>query len=88
MDNKNLKLALCVGIPAAIIAAATFYISSEIIPPGIRERLKFEYKYVEHKRFESSLEHQQLRISDNEIIYVERYDTSYRFSFSYNSGNR
>ena len=61
-------------ISAAIIAAATFYISSEIIPPGIRERLKFEYKYVEHKQFESSLEHQQLRISENEIVYVERYD--------------
>lgn len=72
-------------ISAAIIAGATFYISSEIIPPGIRERLKFEYKYVEHKQFESSLDHQQLRISDNEIVYVERYDIDkkigYRFSY-------
>ena len=79
-------------ISAAIIAAATFYISSEIIPPGIRERLKFEYKYVEHKRFESSLEHQQLRISDNEIIYVERYDITknmgYKFSYDKFNGKK
>jgi lipopolysaccharide export system permease protein len=30
-------------ISAAVIALFTFYISSEVIPPGIRERLKFEY---------------------------------------------
>ncbi len=79
-------------ISAAIIAAATFYISSEIIPPGIRERLKFEYKYVEHKKFESSLDHQQLRISDNEIIYVERYDIAknigYKFSYDRFNGKK
>ena len=79
-------------ISAAIIAGATFYISSEIIPPGIRERLKFEYKYVEHKRFESSLDHQQLRISDNEIVYVERYDLTknlgYRFSYDKFDGKK
>ena len=79
-------------ISAALIAGATFYISSEIIPPGIRERLKFEYKYIEHKRFESSLDHQQLRISDNEIIYVERYDISknmgYKFSYDKFDGKK
>lgn len=79
-------------ISAAIIAVATFYISSEIIPPGIRERLKFEYKYVEHKQFESSLEHQQLRISENEIVYVERYDLEknmgYRFSYDKFDGKK
>jgi lipopolysaccharide export system permease protein len=79
-------------ISAAIIAGATFYISSEIIPPGIRERLKFEYKYVEHKKFESSLDHQQLRISENEIIYVERYDITrnigYKFSYDRFDGKK
>ena len=79
-------------ISAAIIAAATFYISSEIIPPGIRERLKFEYKYVEHKQFESSLDHQQLKISENEIIYMERYDIDkkigYRFSYDKFDGKK
>ena len=79
-------------ISAAVIALFTFYISSEIIPPGIRERLKFEYKYVEHKQFESSLDHQQLKISDNEIIYVERYDLTknigYRFSYDKFDGKK
>lgn len=79
-------------ISAAIIACATFYISSEIIPPGIRERLKFEYKYVEHKQFQSSLEHQQLKISDNEIIYIERFDLEknigYRFSYDKFDGKK
>ena len=79
-------------ISAAVIALFTFYIISEIIPPGIRERLKFEYKYVEHKQFESSLDHQQLKISDNEIIYVERYDLTknigYRFSYDKFDGKK
>lgn len=72
-------------ISAAVIASFTFYISSEIIPPGIRERLKFEYKYIEHKQFESTLDHQQLKISKDEIIYVERYDlaTNIGYKFSY-----
>ena len=72
-------------ISAAIIALATFYISSEVIPPGIRERLKFEAEYIEHKEFESSINHKQLKISPNEIVYVERYDLykniGYRFSY-------
>ena len=79
-------------ISAAVIAVFTFYISSEIIPPGIRERLKFEYKYVEHKQFESSLDHQQLKISEDEIIYVERYDITknigYRFSYDRFEGKK
>jgi lipopolysaccharide export system permease protein len=72
-------------ISAAIIALFTFYISSEIIPPGIRERLKFEFKYIDHDEFETSLAHQQLKISKNEIIYVERYDltNNIAFRFSY-----
>lgn len=79
-------------VSAAIIAGLTFYLSSEIIPPGIRERLRFEYKYIEHKKFESSLDHQQLKISDNEIVYVERYDlelnTGYRFSYDKFEGKK
>ena len=79
-------------ISAAIIASFTFYISSEVIPPGIRERLKFEYKYVEHKQFESTLDHQQLKISENEIIYMERYDqtrnTGYKFSYDKFEGKK
>ncbi len=79
-------------ISAAIIALFTFYISSEVIPPGIRERLKFEFKYIEHKEFESSLDHRQLKISKNEIVYVERYDltrnTGYRFSYDKFDGKK
>lgn len=79
-------------ISAAVIALFTFYISSEVIPPGIRERLKFEYKYIDHEQFESTLNHQQLRISENEIIYVERYDLTsnigYRFSYDKFDGKK
>lgn len=79
-------------ISAAIIALFTFYISSEIIPPGIRERLKFEFKYIDHDEFETSLAHQQLKISKNEIIYVERYDLTnniaYRFSYDKFDGKK
>lgn len=79
-------------ISAAIIASFTFYISSEIIPPGIRERLKFEFKYINHDEFETTLDHQQLKISSNEIIYVERYDLTkniaYRFSYDKFDGKK
>lgn len=79
-------------ISAAIIALFTFYISSEIIPPGIRERLKFEFKYIDHDEFETSLDHQQLKISKDEIIYVERYDITknigYRFSYDRFEGKK
>ena len=79
-------------ISAAIIALFTFYISSEVIPPGIRERLKFEFKYIDHDQFETSLDHQQLKISKDEIIYVERYDIErnigYRFSYDKFDGKK
>ncbi len=72
-------------ISASIIALLTFYVSSEIIPPGIRERLRFESTYINHKVFEESVNHQQLQISSNEIVYIERYNKSknigYRFSY-------
>lgn len=59
---------------AAIIAAFTFGIGSELIPPSIRERLIFEMKYIKHTKFESAPKHLQMRISDNEIIYIERFN--------------
>ncbi len=72
-------------ISASIIALLTFYVSSEIIPPGIHERLRFESTYINHKVFEESVNHQQLQISSNEIVYIERYNKSknigYRFSY-------
>ena len=72
-------------ISAAIIASITFYVSSEIIPPGIRERLKFEAAYIEHKTFESGTSHKQLQLSGNEIAYIERYNLTKNigYSFSY-----
>lgn len=72
-------------ISASIIALATFYVSSEIIPPGIRERLKFESTYIFHQVFEESSNHKQLQLSGNEIAYIERYNKTkkigYRFSY-------
>ncbi len=76
-------------ISAAIIAIATFYVSSEIIPPGIRERLKFEAAYIEHKTFEAGTSHKQLQLSGNEIVYIERYNLTKNigYSFSYDRFN-
>lgn len=79
-------------ISAALIAGATFYLSSEIIPPGIRERLKFESEYIYHEAFEESTNHKQIQLSGNEIVYVERYNLSrnvgYRFSYDKFDGKR
>lgn len=59
---------------AAIIAGFTFIIGSELIPPSIRERLLFETKYIDHKKFETAPRHLQMRISPDEIIYIERFN--------------
>lgn len=77
---------------AALIAVFTFYISSEVIPPSIRERLIFESEHITHEAFESSSQHKQLQISENEIIYVERFNLrkniGYRFSYDKFDGKR
>ncbi len=79
-------------ISACIIAIFTFYISSEIIPPSIRERVKFESKYIYHEQFEASSNNKQLQLSSNEIVYVERYSLSknvgFRFSYDKFDGKR
>lgn len=79
-------------ISAALITLFTFYISSEIIPPSIRERLRFESDYIYHEEFESSATNKQLKLSANEIIYVERFNlnksTGYRFSYDKFDGKR
>lgn len=79
-------------ISAALIATFTFYISSQIIPPSIRERLKFESNYITHEPFEASSTDKQIKLSDNEIIYVERFNlskkTGYRFSYDKFDGKR
>ena len=79
-------------ISAALITIFTFYISSEIIPPSIRERLRFESDYIYHEEFESSATNKQLKLSANEIIYVERFNlnksTGYRFSYDKFDGKR
>lgn len=79
-------------ISAALIAVFTFYISSELIPPSIRERLKFEATYINHEVFEESANHKQLKLSNNEIVYVERFNlkknVGYRFSYDKFDGKR
>lgn len=79
-------------ISAALIAGATFYLSSEIIPPGIRERLRFESEYIYHEAFKESTNHKQIQLSGNEIAYVERYnlsrDVGYKFSYDKFEGKR
>lgn len=79
-------------LSAAIIASATYYISAEVIPPGIRERLRFESEYIYHETFEESTNHKQLQLSANEVIYVERFNLKqnigYRFSYDQFDGKR
>ena len=79
-------------ISAFIIAVFTFYISSEVIPPSIRERLKFESEYIFHEQFEASSNNKQLQLSSNEIVYVERFNldknVGYRFSYDKFDGKR
>ena len=70
-------------ISAAIIAAVTYALSTEVIPTGSITRLNFErlYKNKRDKNYERNI---QLQVDDGVIAYMERYEnynkTGYRFS--------
>ena len=58
----------------------------------IKRCVEIKSDIVNHDEFETTLDHQQLKISSNEIIYVERYDITkniaYRFSYDKFDGKK
>lgn len=70
-------------ISAAIIAAATFMMSSFIIPKGSVTRLNFEDKYIKPKKV-NSVRNVQLEVDSGVIAYIDNYNdgmkTGNRFS--------
>ena len=70
-------------VSAAVIAAATFVLSSYIIPPANVKRIAYQNTYVRNKAvtYGSNI---QLQVGPGVIAYMSRYDnlakTGYRFS--------
>ncbi|MBO7239734.1 MAG: LptF/LptG family permease [Bacteroidaceae bacterium] len=69
-------------IAAGIISILTYLMSAFIIPNGTATRLEFEQKYSRKKKVESANDI-QLKIDDNTIAFIERYEnrnnTGWRF---------
>lgn len=69
-------------IAAGIISILTYLLSAFIIPNGTATRLEFEQKYSRKKKVESANDI-QLKIDDNTIAFIERYEnrnnTGWRF---------
>lgn len=70
-------------ISAAIIAVATFMMSSFVIPKGSVTRLNFEDKYIKPKKV-NSVRNVQLEVDSGVIAYIDNYNdgmkTGNRFS--------
>ena len=70
-------------ISAAIIAAVTYVLGTEIIPTGSVTRLEFERIY-KNKRSSDYARNIQLEVDSGTVAYMERYEgynkTGYRFS--------
>ena len=60
-------------ISAGIIAIMTYMLSAYIIPNGNSTRLEFEQKHNNAKKVESG-SNVQLKIDDNTIVFIERYE--------------
>ena len=69
-------------IAAGIISLFTYIMSAFIIPNGTATKLEFEQKYSRKKKVESAND-VQLKIDDNTIAFIERYEnrnnTGWRF---------
>ncbi len=70
-------------LAAAVIAALTFVLGSEVIPRGSASRIDFELRY-KSRRHPQVAEHIQLQVDTGIIAYVDHYDnltkSGYRFS--------
>lgn len=61
-------------ISSAIIACATFYLGSEIIPRGSIKRLVFENQYKKNKKNPTYADRVQLQVEKGVIAYMEHFD--------------
>lgn len=70
-------------ISAAVIAVISFYLGSEIIPPGSVERLEFENQFKSRKKNATYADNVQMQVDTGVIAFVEHFDaptkTGYRF---------
>lgn len=70
-------------VSAAIIAVATFFLGSYIIPQGSVTRINFEDRYYKQRK-KNTARNIQLEVDTGVIAYIERYEnhskTGYRFS--------
>lgn len=60
-------------ISAAIIASITVVLSSFVIPPATKNMLEFQEVYVKKRKKESATKI-QMKVSDNEILFIDYYD--------------
>ena len=69
---------------AAIIAALTLYLGSEVIPRGSITRLAFENQYKRKKKNATYAENVQMQVDTGVIAFIEHFDgptkTGYHFS--------
>lgn len=78
-------------VSAGIIAIMTFALSSYVIPQGNKTRLAFEQQHNKKKKVETA-QNVQLKLEDNSIVYIERYDSrnnlGWRFSLDRFEGKK
>ena len=72
MSYKRLMLPYLIS--SAIIACATFYLGSEIIPRGSIKRLVFENQYKKNKKNPTYADRVQLQVENGVIAYMEHFD--------------
>ena len=61
-------------ISAAIIAAMTFYLGSEVIPRGSVKRLEFENQYKRRTKNPTYADNVQLQVDTGVIAFLEHFD--------------
>ena len=70
-------------ISAAIIAAMTFYLSSEVIPRGSIKRLEFENAYKNRKKDPTFADNIQMQVDTGVIAYIEHYDDNFKTGYHF-----
>lgn len=70
-------------ISAAIIAAMTFYLSSEVIPRGSIKRLAFENSYKNRKKDPTYADNIQMQVDTGVIAYIEHYDDNFKTGYHF-----
>ncbi len=70
-------------ISAAIIAAITFYLGSEVIPRGSVRRLEFENSYKKKKKDPTYADNVQMQVDTGVIAYIEHYDNNFKTGYHF-----